>query len=418
MQQRFSAVPFLLVILLVLAAPCLVAAQSGAGEGTIEGTVMDQGGAVIPKATIVATNPGTQFTRRTVSDDTGRYIFNNVPPGDYNVVFEFPGFSTLLEKGVALQVGARITVNATLQVAAAQETVTVSAPAPLIESEKTENSSYVSNREIENLPINGRRFTDFVLLTPATSTDGNYGLVSYRGISGLYNNNMIDGADNNQAFFSEARGRTRISYTISQSTIREFQVGTSNYSAEFGRAAGGLVNSITKSGDNQIRGEVFYFIRDQALNAVNPTLKVDPILNANNWTKPTDRRQQFGASLGGPLIKDKLFWFADYDQQIRDFPAAILPYSSTFLTTPAPATGAAPAYSAAQSFFASKVGQQDRNGNQEIGLAKLDWQINQNNLLAGTVNIMRWNSLNGVQTQVNHPNDISANGDDGVAMSI
>src|SRR5207244_1033163 len=135
-------------------------------------------------------------------------------------------------------------------------------------------SSYISEKEIENLPINGRRFTDFVLLTPATSTDGTFGLISYRGISGLYNNNMIDGADNNQAFFSEARGRTRISYTISQATIKEFQVGTSNYSAEFGRAAGGMVNSITKSGTNTIHGEAFYFIRDQVFNAANPTLKI------------------------------------------------------------------------------------------------------------------------------------------------
>ena len=149
-----------------------------------------------------------------------------------------------------------------MRAAGVTETLTVTAEAPLIDTRRTDVSNVVGETAIENLPINGRRWENFVLLGPGVTNDGNFGLVSYRGISGLYNNNTVDGADNNQAFFSEARGRTRTAYSISQAAIKEFQVGISNFSAEFGRAAGGTVNAVTKSGTNAFRGEGFYFLRD------------------------------------------------------------------------------------------------------------------------------------------------------------
>ena len=403
----------LLLVILCLATP-LGWAQAGAASASIEGTVFDQAGAVVPGAAVTARNVGTQLTRNLKSDDAGHYVFNNLPPGEYEVTFEMAGFSRLVQKGVNIMTGQKASLDAKLQVSATQETVNVTAEVPVVETEKTDTSTYITENDMNTMPINGRRFDNFMLLAPATSPDGNFGLISYRGISGLYNNNMIDGADNNQAFFSEGRGRTRLQYTISQSTIKEFQVGTSNYSAEFGRAAGGMINAVTKSGTNQIHGEAFYYIRDDAMNATNPTLKVSPVLIANRLTKPPDRRQQFGAAVGGPAVKDKLFWFLSYDQQKRNFPAAILPGNATFLTTPAPATGAAPAYAAAQAFYSSKVQTQPRTGNQWVGLGKGDWQITSNHLLSATINIMRWDSLNGIQTAVNHANDISANGSDGV----
>lgn len=398
------------LLLLISLMPLSALAQAGAGEGSIAGMVQDQAGAVVPGAMVTARNLDTGLGRSVRSGEGGYYIFTNLPPGPYEVVFEMPGFSKLIQSGVAVMTGQRVTLDVKLQVSPAQETVTVTAEAALLETESTESKAYVGETEIENLPINGRRWDNFVLLTPTVTTDGDFGLISYRGVSGLYNNNMIDGADNNQAFFSEARGRTRIAYTISQSTIREFQVGKSNYSAEFGRAAGGLVNAITRSGANDVRGEVFYFIRDNALGARNPTINSDPILSARGLTKPEDRRQQFGASVSGPLVRNRLFWFLNYDQQKRNFPAAILTGSPTFLTS----TGAAPALEAARAFYATRVTTQARNGDQYIGLAKVDWQINPNHLLSSTVNIMRWDSLNGIQTQPTHANDITANGTDGV----
>lgn len=394
--------------------PLSCLAQSGAGEAAIAGTVFDPAGAIVRGVTVTAQNVGTRLTRTVTSDQNGRYTLGSLQPGEYELTFEAPGFARLLQKGISLLTGQSATVDAKLQVSGAQETITVNADVSVVELNKTEQSSYITSQEIDMMPLNGRRWDNLVMLTPATSADGTYGLVSYRGISGLYNNNMIDGADNNQAFFSEARGRTRLNYTISQAAIQEFQVGTSNYSAEFGRAAGGTVNAVTKSGTNEIHGEGFYFIRDQSMNATNPTLKTNSILIANNFTKPPDRRQQFGGAIGGPIVKNKFFYFLSYDQQKRNFPAAVLPSSSTFLTTAAPSSGAAPNYAAAISFFSTLVMTQDRQGNQQVGLAKTDWQITPNHRLSTTFNIMRWDSPNGIQTGVNHAYDVSANGTDGV----
>ena len=193
--------------------------------------------------------------------------------------------------GVRGQVGETVTVDVTMRAAGVAEEVTVTGEAPLIDTTRTDVSNVVSETAIENLPINGRRWENFVLLSPGVTNDGNFGLVSYRGISGLYNNNTVDGVDNNQAFFSEARGRTRAAYTISQAAIREFQVGVSNFSAEFGRAAGGTVNAVTKSGTNQLHGEAFYFLRDDAFMAREPFFP-------KNVEKPEERRHQFGVARG------------------------------------------------------------------------------------------------------------------------
>ena len=152
--------------------------------------------------------------------------------------------------------------------------------------------------------------------------DGSFGLVSFRGVSGLLNNNTVDGGDNNQAFFSEERGRTRLSYSISQDSVREFQVNTSNYSAEYGRAAGGVVNAVTKSGTNEFHGNAFFYVRDDKFNSRNPQLSI----------KPEDNRKQFGGTIGGPIVKDRAFFFFSYDQQKRNFPGISTYSTNTFST--------------------------------------------------------------------------------------
>jgi hypothetical protein len=222
---------------------------------------------------------------------------------------------------------------------------------------------------------------------------------------------MVDGADNNQAFFSEAKGRTRLSYGISSEAIQEFQVGTSNFSSQYGRSAGGVVNAVTKSGTNALHGTFFYLIRDDSLNARNsisaPALRILGLPE-----KPKDRRQQFGPSAGGAIKKDKLFYFLSYDQQKRVFPATVVPFGSSFFTgTP----GTAPGFNNALNFFKSLTGPQDRQGNQWLGLARVDWNASPRNQVSTTFNVLRWDSPNGIQTAPTHGYHESANGPDQVA---
>src|SRR4029077_13106380 len=162
-----------------------------------------------------------------------------------------------------------------------------------------------------------------------TVPDGTFGDVSFRGISGLLNNNTVDGADNNQAFFSEEKGRTRINYSLSMHSVQEFQVNTSNYSAEYGRSAGGGINAVTKSGSNALHGSLFYFDRDAAWGGFAPfntgATQTSPGVFVTAPLKPKDVRNQFGGDIGGWIKKDKLFWYFSGDGVIRAFPGVAIP---------------------------------------------------------------------------------------------
>src|SRR5262249_46250974 len=162
---------------------------------------------------------------------------------------------------ITVEVGRVTTIDTKLSVQTQAETVVAAAEAPVIVTDRADFSTNINQTTIDNLPINGRRWSFFALGTPGATPDGRVGLVSFRGISGLLNNNTVDGADNNQAFFSEERGRTRISYSTSEASIQEFQINTANYSAEYGRAAGGVVNAVTKSGGHQLHGNAFWYLR-------------------------------------------------------------------------------------------------------------------------------------------------------------
>jgi hypothetical protein len=209
-------------------APAAAAAQTAA-TGTIEGVVMDTTGAVVPGATVVVKNIETNLAREVTTDEAGRYRAAALQPGIYEVTVTLAGFEAQPLGNVQVLVGQTQPVDVRMRPAGVAEAITVTGETPIIDTNRTDVGHVVGEDAIANLPINGRRWDNFVLLGPAVTNDGNFGLVSYRGISGLYNNNTVDGADNNQAFFSEARGRTRVSYTISQAAIREFQVGISNF---------------------------------------------------------------------------------------------------------------------------------------------------------------------------------------------
>ena len=216
-------------------------------DGAIGGTVTDQSGAVVPNASVTTTNLGTAGTSTGTTDASGRYQIIHLQPGFYSLEVSANGLAAFKATRITVEVGRTTTIDARLNVATASETVVATAEAPVITTDRADFSTNINQTTIENLPMNGRRWSFFALGTPGAVPDGGFGLVSFRGISGLLNNNTVDGADNNQAFFSEERGRTRISYSTSEASIQEFQVNTSNYSAEYGRAAGGVVNAVTKS---------------------------------------------------------------------------------------------------------------------------------------------------------------------------
>ena len=398
MLQRVFVV---LLALCVLGAPALYG-QASAGMASISGVVNDQSGSVMPAVEVTVRNVGTNALRTLSTNEAGRYEAVALQPGEYEVSASRAGFSTLVRKGINLSVGQKAVVDLTLNVSATVETVTVTGDSASVETDKTEVSTVINTKDMMNLPLNGRRWDAFVITTPGASNDGSFGLITFRGLSGLYNNNMIDGMDNNQAFFSEAKGRTRLSYGISSEAVQEFQVGTSNFSAQYGRAAGGVVNAVTKSGANDMHGTFFYLIRDDSLNAENSLSK------AAGVAKPKDRRQQFGPSVGGAIKKDSLFYFLSYDQQKRSFPAVIIPGAQSFLSS----TGSAPGLANAIAFYRGLQGPQDRQGNQNLGLAKIDWNVTSRNQISETINILRWDSPNGVQTAPTHPNHLSANGSD------
>ena len=297
-------------------------------SGALGGGVRDAHGAAVARARIAAVNQETGERVEVQSGADGSYRFLELKPGEYRLRVTAVGFADWLLERATVEVGRRTEVAVTLNVAGHKETVEVREEAPAVNTATPDFASNLTTATLENLPINGRRWSNFALLTPGANMDGDFGLISFRGISGLLNNSMVDGADNNQAFYSEERGRTRISYVISQASVREFQVNTANFGAEYGRAAGAVVNSVTRSGGEHFHGHLFYYDRDNRLGATN-AFTVVPVQVNGAWTtehvKPLDRRQQMGGAVGGPIVtssipKDKLFYYVSADVQRRDYP--------------------------------------------------------------------------------------------------
>jgi outer membrane receptor for ferrienterochelin and colicin len=297
------------VLVLALAITCLSAgvagAQSQSTSGEINGRVSDAQGGVLPGVTVTASNPSTGYSRAVVTNEVGFFTIPLLPPGTYDVLIELAGFATS-KQSVQVTVGATITLNHAMQVAGVQEQVVVAATTPILETSATARTTTVNQEAIENLPINGRRFHDFITLTPTVQIDTQRNQLSFAGQRGINSNVSIDGADYNQPFFGGIRGgeRSNNAFTIPQESIQEFQVLAAGYSAEFGRSTGGLVNAITKSGTNQLHGSGFYVNRNRDLAELNAF---------DQNAAPT--QQQFGGSLGGPVTRDRLFFFGAYEQQ-------------------------------------------------------------------------------------------------------
>jgi hypothetical protein len=331
---------FAVAILSFAFAPVLVSAQTS-GNGNLNGTLTDQSGAAVPNATVVVLNTETGVSRTLTTNGEGLFQATFLLPGHYEVTAGGNGFGKVDRKNLVLTVGQVLTVDITLPPASVSTEVIVTSESPLVDTDKTEVAQTIDQSLISNLPVATRNWSAFVLSTPNVTPDGGSGLASFHGISGLYNQNYVDGSNNNQMLFSEARGRSSgAPYVYSIDSIKEFQAQASNYSVEFGQAAGGQVNAITKSGTNHFHGDAFYYLRYPDLNALDPYNKFQALHNNGNaflLTQPVHQQQQFGGSIGGPIFKDRLFFFFTYDG-FRKVGRVLYSNTNTISTTPSGAT--------------------------------------------------------------------------------
>ncbi|MFN2386223.1 MAG: TonB-dependent receptor domain-containing protein [Thermoanaerobaculia bacterium] len=311
-------------------------AQTDVTTSRISGIVSDPEGGALPGVTVTAKHEETGLSVNGVTDSDGSYRLLNLPTGTYNITAELPGVGTAVRENVKLVLGSAPTVNFTLNLAGVTAAVTASAEAPLIEVTNTSASTSISEEQIRALPVAGRDFRSLVLLTPATRFDSERGNLAISGQRGINTNVTIDGVDFNNAFFGGTVGGAegRAPLAISQESIKEFTVITNGASVEFGRTGGGVVNVITKSGTNEFHGSAFYYWQPQDLisdfaegecsGVTTPTSACQNGTIAGR--EPSDQeKKQYGASLGGPIMKDRIFFFGSYDNQDRSETVQISP---------------------------------------------------------------------------------------------
>jgi len=362
MMKKFArSVVWLMAAVFVLA-PLVGQAQSNVATGQIFGTIADPNGAPLPGATVLATNPETGFSRRTVTGSDGLYRLDYLPSGTYDLRTDLNGFKTEIKKGINVTLGSAVKIDFKMAISTVKEEIVVTAQAPVVDTSSADITASVSAKAIENLPLNGRDFLDFIALTPASIPD-DVGRTHIGGMKGIHNSFNVDGANDQSSFFGEERGGTRPPFTFSQAAIKEFQVVSSEYSAQY-NASGGVINAITKSGTNKFKGEVFYYYR--------PDSFVESF--ADNRSAATFNREQFGFAVGGPIIKDKLHYFVSYDGQQLDQPT-----DRFFRRFPAGREADWEALTGLS--YAKELGIITQTNDADAILLKLDWQLSQSHLL-------------------------------------
>jgi outer membrane receptor protein involved in Fe transport len=384
--------PFLVGLAILLAVPLAARAQSLAAGGAIQGTVSDESGGVLPGVSVTIRNTGTGVVRETQTDGAGVYRAPLLPVGSYDVTAALTGFATTKRPSLTLNIGQVLNADLTLKVATAQEEVTVTAEAPIVEPNRTHQASTVGERAVANLPVNGRNFIDFVLTTPGVTRDTRGGDISFAGQRGVLNSLVIDGADNNNTFFGQTLGRTgsgRAPYQFSQDAVQEFQVNRNAYSAEYGRAGGAVINVVTKSGTNEFHGSAFEFLRDKSLNANTWANKIRTTIPP----RAPFRVHQFGASLGGPVRKDKAFFFLSYDGQRQDIPNPI-----TLTLAPDIVNSTDPATQRGLALIRAAAGDYVVTRNQDVFLGKMDYQFDAKHRLSVRYNHQNFTGGNNEST--------------------
>ncbi len=321
-SRGFCCFSFLLVALLTTLLP----AQNAVSTGTLSGVVHDPSGAVVSHAAVNILSATTGIKQSSTTNESGIYTLPVLPIGTYDVTITAPGFKATVLTGVNIGVGQVADGSATLAIGQGAEQVTVEAENSTLDVSDVSIGTLVQKQTIDDLPLSGRRYTDFVLLTPNVTTDGQFGHITFAGQSGGdlsgYNNTSggasnangassftVDGADSTSYYYGDNRGFTRIPYVFGLQSIQEFQVQPNVYNSSYGGAGAGFINTVTKSGTNLWHGDAFYYNRNSATGAN------DAIDKAAGNPRPLNVLQQFGADIGGPIRKDKLFFYFDYEQQ-------------------------------------------------------------------------------------------------------
>jgi len=429
--MRLLTTRLLLAELFVLASVLQLPAQNAVLTGAIGGRVTDKTGAVVPGASVVVRNLATGLQLSAVANHAGLYQFLVLMPGTYSVTATEKGFHDV-EALVRVLVGNTTMQDLRLEVGTGGETVKVSGTTPLLRPVESSTSTVLDRSFIEELPLNGRRYTDFMTLTPNTSYDGDTGLVSIAGQqggedSGYANGNgsnafTVDGTNATNNYFADIIGRYRIPYLYGEEAIQEFQVSVSPYSAVYGGGAG-FVNAVTRSGSNTFHGSAFYYNRNSATGAN------DALDKAAGLPKPQDSLQQFGGGVGGPIVRSRLWFFLDYEQQLRSDPFSVINQalnatqpgflSSNFgipdgTTLPAPngplpVPGTDTAPDASNPVYLQQVsnvingldlnlGSRTRKRNDLVITPRLDYQSSSRDGLFLSLNFNRFNSPGGVIT--------------------
>jgi len=408
MRTRLLGIALCLLGLVVSAAPFAVA-QAALSFAQLNGSVLDAGGRAVVSAQVTVRDLDTNQTFQSTSNTAGFFVVPNLPPGKYNLTVSAPGFAKYQQTGITLTVGQVATVNSTLKVAGASELITVTTEAPLIEPTKTEISQVIETEQIASLPISSRVFTDFALLTPGvassrtslgtTFTEFEVTQISFAGMRSFSNEITVDGAD----FVNSASGIQRA--TPPQESVQEFRVVNNSFGTEYGRALGGIVNIVTKSGTNNLHGSIYEYFQNSATDA-RSLLQPAPL--------PHEFRQnQFGAALGGPIVKDKTFFYLNYEGK-RSAQSPVYPpdlVNNVLLIDRAKALmGLAPEgctgrLTACLPNFAgnpANITQSQafgflqgflKTGNDDFGFARLDHQLTTNNRLALRYNVEDTRSL-------------------------
>ena len=411
-------------LLVTVAAASGLWAQTQITAGVIQGVVQDETGAVMPGATVTVRNLDTNLEQTAETNERGRFVFLQLRSGPYTLRASKQGFTTVIQERMPLTVGQTISLTLTLRVSPVAEEIIVTG-SPTIDFVKTESSSTLNQMAIENTPVLGRKFEDLLTLTPGVSIvqgpDGDE--ITFNGQRGIFNNISLDGGDYNNSFFGEQVGGQRAQIDIPMDAIKEFQVIATGGSAEFGRTAGGIVNVITKSGTNEVHGSLFYFQRHESLSANDS--QGNPLTNFS--------REQFGATIGGPIVEDKAFFFGSFEQIIAELTrpnlsvqtgATACPVATPNILTDeallVPFTGNPDCKRLALlDFLQTSVGQDDGNPvdrpiRNTAGLLKFDLNMSPANQLSASYSIDRSKNTNETFDVATYGN--SANGIEGPSI--
>jgi outer membrane receptor protein involved in Fe transport len=379
LHRLFVAVTLLLAVAL-LSAQAL--GQATVSFAQLNGTVLDEGGRTIAKASITLRDVGTNQTYTAMSNETGYYVVPALPPGRYELTVVYAGFGKFVQTGIVLSVGQNATINVTLKVAAKGEVVTVSTEVPPVETTRTEISQVIDTKQIDSLPVSGRLFTDFALLTPGvasgrtslgtTFTEFEITQISFGGMRSFSNEVTVDGAD----FINSNTGVQRA--TPPQESVAEFRVVNNSFGSEYGRALGGIVNVVTKSGTNDLHGSIYEYLQNSAVDS-RSLLQPRPAPFAL-------RQNQFGGTLGGPIAKDKTFFFLNYEA-VRRGEAPVLPpdFRDNFAII-----NQAKAYMGIPAEDSNPLKTKDN----DYGFARVDHQFNNNNRFSLRYNVEDARDLN------------------------